>query len=258
MLDVDDRDVVLAAGVVRGRDERGDHFLGPACQTADNLVDRGRIDQVRQAVAAEEQRRVGFKRDLLHVDEIGVGGFVRFRADVAVNLVAARVLHRVALGQLVRVFALADRGVIARDLLDEPAPQLVEPGIADVADKRMAVAHDDRREDAGHAVPLGPQARLAMDLVVRDRDRFAQAQRDRAGLAFQPGPEHLHRRVGGLAAGRLPADPVDDHEEPAREVNVEPILVDLALQPRIGLAGRSHGRDRHGHFPRRPFGPSGP
>ena len=124
-----------------------------------------------------------------------------------------------------------------------PAPQLVEPRVADVADKRTAVAHDDRGEDAGHAVPLGPQARQAMDLVVRDRDRFAQPQRDRAGLALQPGPEHLHRGVGGLAAGRLAADAVDDHEEPARRVDMEPVLVDLALQSRVGLAGRSHGRE---------------
>ncbi len=62
----------------------------------------------------------------------------------------------------------------------------------------------------------------------------------------------LHRGVGGLAAGGLPADAVDDHEEAAREVDVEPVLVDLALQSRVGVAGRSQRRDRHGHFPRRP------
>ena len=81
----------------------------------------------RQAVAAEEQRGVRFERDLLDVDEIGIAGLVRLRADVAIHLIAARVLHRVELRQLARVFALADGRVIARDLLDAAGTQLVQP-----------------------------------------------------------------------------------------------------------------------------------
>ena len=74
----------------------------------------------------------------------GSAGLVRLGADVAIHLVAARVLHRVELGQLARVFALADGRVIARDLLDAAAPELVEPRVSDVADDRAAVANRRR------------------------------------------------------------------------------------------------------------------
>ena len=215
-------------------DQRGDHVLRLAGKSPDYLVDRRRVDQVGQAVAAEQQRGVGLERDLLDVDEIGVGWFVRLRADVAIDLVPARVLHRVELGQLVRVLALANRRVIARDLRDEPATQLVEPGVADVANERAAVAQHDRREDAGHAVPFGPPARQTMDFVVCDRNRLAQTHRHRAGLAFQPGPEHLYRDIGRFAARRLPADAVDDHEEPTRRIEMEPVFIDLSLESRVG------------------------
>ncbi len=57
----------------------------------------------------------------------------------------------------------------------------------------------------------------------------------------------LTRGIGSLAAGRLSADPVDDHEEPAPGVDVVSIFVDLALQSRIGVAGCPDGADRfHG------------
>ena len=88
----------------------------------------------------------------------------------------------------------------------------------------------------------GAQTREAMDLVVRDGDRLSKTRRDRSRLALQASPEHADRRVGSLAAGRLPADAVDDHEEPARGVDVEPVLVDLALQPGVGAAGALSAR----------------
>ena len=69
---------------------------------------------------------------------------------------------------------------------------------------------------------------------------------DRPGLALEPLAQHAQGDVGGLAAGRLPANAVDDDEQAARLVNVEAILVDLTLEARIGVAGgRDRGERRH-------------
>ena len=73
-----------------------------------------------------------------------------------------------------------------------------------------------------------------MNLVVGDRDRLADAILERAGLALEPRPQHAQRGVGRLLARRLAADAVDDAEESARRVEVEAILVDVALQARSG------------------------
>ena len=81
------------------------------------------------------------------------------------------------------------------------------------------------------AIAIASRRRIATGPVSRSRRALSIAQRG----------------VGRLAAGRLSADAVDDHEEAARGVDVEPILVDLALQSRIGVAGRPDGADRfHG------------
>ena len=49
---------------------------------------------------------------------------------------------------------------------------------------------------------------------------------------------------------RLPANPIDDHEETAVGVDMEAVLVDLPLQTWIGVAGRSlaDGPDGHAQF----------
>ena len=63
------------------------------------------------------------------------------------------------------------------------------------------------------------------------------------GLALEPRPAAcVNADVGGLAAGGLAADAVDDDEEAARHVDVEPILVDLALQAGVGVARRRRAR----------------
>ena len=125
-----------------------------------------------------------------------------------------------------------------------PWRRLVEPGIADVPDGGASLVDDDHGEDAGHARPFRPQAGQPMNLVVGDRDRFAQPVRNRTGLPLQPGPEQRDRRVGRLAAGRLAADAVDDHEDAARQVEMKAVFVDLAQQARIGVPCRSHRAHR--------------
>jgi hypothetical protein len=254
--DVDDGDVILAAGGVGRIDQRRHDVVRTSRRPRHDLVDGRRIDEVRQAIAAEQQRRIRLEGHLVDIDEIRIRRIVPIRADVAVDLVAARVLHRVELGQLARVLALADRRMIAGDFLDAAVMKFVEPGVADVADDRAPVGDHDRGQHAGHAAPLGSETRQAVNLVVRDRDRFAQAPRDRSGLALEARPQHADGGIGRLAAGRLTADAVDDHEEPAGHVDVVSIFVDLALQPRMGLARgleRPHRRrwpGGHGVSPR--------
>src|SRR5207302_4882596 len=125
-----------------------------------------------------------------------------------------------------------------------PAAQLVQSRVADMADRRSAILDDRDGEHAGHPAPFGPQRRRAADLVVRNGDRLADAVRDGSGFALETRAQHPHREVRGFPAGRLPADTIDDDEESTNDVDVKPVLVDLALQARIRLAGGSHGTDR--------------
>ena len=106
-----------------------------------------------------------------------------------------------------------------------------------MTDGRHVVLDDRGGEHAGHAVPFRPSGRQAVDLVVGDGDRLAHALRNGSGLAFETLAKHRQRDVGGLAAGRLPANAVDDDEQTARLVDVEAILVDLTLKAGIGAAG---------------------
>ena len=128
--------------------------------------------------------------------------------------------HRLELGELAGVLALADRRVVGRDLLDRPAAQLVEPRVADVADHRaVAVDHRDR-EHAGHAVPLGRERGLAVDLVVGEGDGVADAIRVGRRCRSQPRAHDVERRIGRPPAGGLSADAVDDDEDAALGIDV--------------------------------------
>src|SRR5262249_55992781 len=55
---------------------------------------------------------------------------------------------------------------------------------------------------------------------------------------------HSHREIRRLPARGLATDAVDDDEQPAGGVDVEAILVDLALQARMRVAGGSYRADR--------------
>ena len=243
---VHDADVVFAAGCIRGIDQSLHHLIGLARKAVDDVVHRRRVDQVGEAVAAEKQRGIRLERNLAHVDEVRIVRLVGVRTDVAIHLVAPRVVHRLELGELVGIFALANRRVIAGDFVDAIVPQLVQPRVADVADNRARLVHDHDREDARHAIPLRPQPGSAMDLVVRDRDGFPHPIDHRPRLPFQPRPHHCQRDVGGLSAGRVAADAVDDHEQASRHVDVDAIFVDVPLQARVGV-GRGSERARYPH-----------
>ena len=79
----------------------------PACSVGDPAHGRRR-DKVRQSVAAEQERGIRLPGGFEDIDEVSVAGFVLFGSDVAVDLVATRMLHRLCLGDFARVLALAD------------------------------------------------------------------------------------------------------------------------------------------------------
>ena len=94
----------------------------------------------------------------------------------------------------------------------------------------------------------------AVDFVVGDGDRLADAFVDRAGFALEPVAQHRQRHVRGFAAGGLTADAVDDREEAAAGIDVEAVFVDFALQAGIGGAGGGEGvRGPHRSNPHSPL-----
>jgi len=142
------------------------------------------------------------------------------------------------------ILPLPHWGVVTRHFLDPVVPNLVKPRVPHMPDDRARFVYHDDGEDAGHAVPLGPEAGDPVDFVVGDRNRLPQTLDNRSGLALEARPEHAHGRVGGFAPCRLTANTIDHHEQPAREVEVKPVFVDLALQSGIGVAGCLQHADR--------------
>ena len=135
--------------------------------------------------------------------------------------------------------------MVARDFVDAAIADFIETRVADVAYRRGAVLDHRNGEDAGHALPLWTGGRQTMNFVVGNGDRFANALANGSGLALEPLAQHAECDVGGLSAGGLSADTVDDDEQPARLVKVEAILVDLTLKAGIGCARGDRGEGRH-------------
>src|SRR5581483_6029536 len=152
-------------------------------------------------------------------------GGVLFRADVAVDLVAARVAHGFGFGQFVAVLALADGGMVVGDLVDLAAADAVEARIAHVADDGSAFFDDRDGEDARHTFPLGVAFGGAQDLIVGHGNGFADALLDGTALAFEARAQAGHGDLGGLFAGCLAADANHDEEDAAVGIDVERIFV---------------------------------
>ena len=120
------RDIVLAARLV-GRGNQGpDSRLGITGVALHQPRDARRGHQVAQAVAAQDQRRIRLEGDGADLDEVRVAGRMRLGAHIAIDLVAARVPHRLQLADVARVLPFAHRRMIPGDLGDPAAPQLVQ------------------------------------------------------------------------------------------------------------------------------------
>src|SRR5687767_12578153 len=123
--------------------------------------------------------------------------------------------HGLPLADLFPILALADWGVVARDLANATGPKHIKPRIADVPDGNVPILDNGHREDTGHPVPRRVAPGEAMHFIVGDRDGFANAFGRRAGLAFQARAKHADRDLGCHLARRLAAHAVDDEKDSA-------------------------------------------
>ena len=121
-LRVHDGDVVLAAGGVGRADEFPDNLEWMTSKIVHDLNEDRRGHGIGQPVTAEKQRRILLERPAKHLDEVRVVGIVRLRSDIAIDLVAAGMLHRLPLAQLAGILSLTDRRMIAGQLLDSSGP----------------------------------------------------------------------------------------------------------------------------------------
>ena len=99
----------MTPGGIGGVDQSFDDLERTARRPLDDLLDGGRVDQVREAIAAQEQCRVRFERNLVEVDETRIAGFVRVGTDIAIHLIPPGMVHRLELGDLMGILALANR-----------------------------------------------------------------------------------------------------------------------------------------------------
>jgi len=241
----DDGNVVLAARHVGGLDQVADGLRGIRRAAPDDAQDLTRGHLVAEAVAREEEGAVGLEGDAADLDEAGVVGRVLLRADVAVDLVAARVLHGVGLAQLARVLALAHRRVIVGNFADGAGAELVQARIADVADGGAALLHQRGGEHARHALIFRVGAGHLEDFVVGDGDGLADALFGGAGLALEAAADAGLGDGGGAFAGGLPANAVHHQEDAALGVAVDAVFVVLPHQPGMRAGGADQFRANH-------------
>ena len=135
--------------------------------------------------------------------------------------------HGIRFGQLAPIFALANRRVVARQLRNRAAAELVQPAVADVSDREAFPVDQGHRENARHPLQFGLPPREPENVAVRLGNRPADPVRRRPVqlLFFQRGAQRPKRRVGrGFSAG-LAADTIHDEEDAALPVEVVQILV---------------------------------
>ena len=158
-------------------------------------------------------------------------------ADVTKHLAAARMLHGVGLGNLLRIFTFTDRRVIVGELAQAVAGEFVQTAVADVADRQLILRQQRQRQHAGHARVCRRAFGLPQDFVVRQRDRFANALRRRADRPLEPLGDDVHGNRGGDFTGGMTADAIDDEKDAAVDVDIVSILVAGAQAAAIARGG---------------------
>ena len=83
----------------------------------------------------------------------------------------------------------------------------------------------------------------AENLIVCDSDRFTNTLGGGSGGALQAGAQKIIGGVGGLFAGGLSADPVDDEENAAFGIGVEPVFVIFAFATRVEMSPAQFWRE---------------
>ena len=181
---------------------------------SDEVLDGGRGHHVGQSIRAQQQCVVVLERGLNDLHESFIVFVAILAADVPEHFVAPRMAHRFRLRYFAGVFPLPDRRMIVGQLLDAVRRDLVEPAVADMPDGDTPTDDERQREHARHAVAGRPFLRLPEDFVVGERDGLAHALGRRAERTRQTGQDFAARDGGGDLAGGLPADAVDDREDP--------------------------------------------
>src|SRR5579884_2601312 len=80
-------------------------------------------------------------------------------------------------------------------------------------------------EDAGHAVPFGTGMGLFVDLVVGERDGFAETVFRGTGLALEAFAQDFNRSFRCMLAGGLSAYAVDDREDAAFGIDIIAVFI---------------------------------
>jgi hypothetical protein len=114
------------------------------------------------------------------------------------------------------------------DLAQLPVGEFVEPRVADVTDRGLAALDDCGRHDAGHPLPLFTRLGAVEDLVIGERDGFVDALGGAAGLTPQARADNVEGDVGGLIAGGVTADTVDNDEDALVRLAEEAVFVFIA------------------------------
>ena len=264
------RDVVRPAALVGEVDQPGAQ-IRKLRVVGNHVAEFLAADQPREPVRADDQRVAAAERLVGEIDLHARVGAKRLEDDVA-----ALALLGFFLGQLASVHQPLHERLFLGELDRLAVAHKVGAAVADLREVEV-VAVDPCRGDGGpHAAHLGVLARVGIDLLVGELDRFPHAVGEALGRGVvvrgPDGGEMAVDQVGGhgarqLAGGRA-AHAVRHHEErPARSHLVEPdlgvkagvpgaqvrdeesVLVVLPAPSQIGLAedGNLDWPPRHTH-----------
>ena len=221
------RDVVLAAGRVGGFDQLRTAPLRVARVPLHGVADArprapGRSD--RRCTAAGRYRA---RRECAAISmKSGSSGACSSEPTSRKTSLRRGMAHGLGFGQFAGVFALADRRVVVRDLADLRRARIwyrrESPTCPITAEPFSSTATVSTQAMPSHS---GLARACAEDFVIGHGDGFADALLGGAGLALQAGAHALHRDLGGLLAGRLPANAVHHQEDAAVGVDVAGVFV---------------------------------
>ena len=170
----------------------------------------------------------------MDLDEARVVGRVSRASKISVHLVSARVTHGGVFAEPLRVFQLTYGRVVSGDLIDLSWSEEVEPGVAHVPDRNLALLDQRDCGDAGHAGPLRVTRCGREDLRAGERECLLYALVACTSAAGQPGGDDVHCNLRCSLAGCVAAEPIYDQKNAALRIDEEAIFVLGSLPPYVG------------------------
>lgn len=150
---------------------------------------------------------------------------VRLGADIAIYLVTARVSHGFLFGELAAIFALANGGMIGRDLLDAAVANAIEAAIADMADCYATAFHHCERENASHTAPLRMFLSIFVYKIVRVGNALADALFGVPARIFEAGRDCFDSGLCSFFPSFFSAHSIDNKKQAFFGVDVIQILI---------------------------------